>query len=452
MRKFKYIVLVAVLCAQVVEAKTYTLEECRTMALNTSRNLKSTSEKILIAEDILAAYKSNNLPNFSLSANYLYSTSSLDATISGGYLPIFTNGVYDPTSVAYMPDQSYNLEVGSVYNAGVMATQPIYMGRKVSNAIKLARVGVEVSKLERELSESTVVELSDNAFYKVVEVEELLLSAQKYQAVVEEFYRQVERAQLQGMKSRNDVMKVGVQLNEAKLLTQKAINGVRLAKMNLCYTIGLPLTTTDLELKVSSALGVRVDDSNLDISARPEYAMLNSQIAAKELEAEISRGDFMPSVSAIASYSYMNGVKLNGSTMFNNAGFTGGVTVNVPIFHWGEGRRKTSAKRREVTIAQNQMEDMSQLMSLELLQAINNYNESILEVELSGQAVSQAEENMRLSQNQYNAGLETLADYLEAQAIWQKAMSELTISRSKHRTAYTQYLKSRGELTVFNVN
>ncbi|MFR9594286.1 MAG: TolC family protein, partial [Rikenellaceae bacterium] len=190
----------------------------------------------------------------------------------------------------------------------------------------------------------------------------------------------------------------------------------------------------------------RVDDSNLNISARPEYAMLGSQIEAKELEAKLTRGDFLPSVSAIASYGYTNGVKLNGNTMFNNAGFTGGVTMNIPIFHWGEGRRKTSAKKREITIAQNQMEDMSQLMTLELMQAINIYNESILEVQLSTSAVAQAEENMRLSKNQYIAGMETLADHLEAQAMWQNAMSELTISRSKNRIAYTQYLKCRGEL------
>ncbi|MFR9574693.1 MAG: TolC family protein [Rikenellaceae bacterium] len=445
MRRFIYILLLA-LCAQSVEAKTYTIEECRTMALETSKNLKSSSEKILAAEDLLSAYRSNYLPNFSLSASYLYSTSSFDAAISGGYLPIFTNGVYDPTSVAYMPDQNYELEIGSVYNAGLMAAQPIYMGGKVTNAIKLARVGVEVSKLEQRVSESSVIEQADNAFYKVIEVEELLLSAQKYQSVVEELHRQVERAEAQGMKSRNDVMKVAVKLNEAKLLTQKATNGVRLAKMNLCYTIGLPLMTTDFALQVSLEMDYRVDDSNLNISARPEYAMLGSQIEAKELEAKLTRGDFLPSVSAIASYGYTNGVKLNGNIMFNNAGFTGGVTMNIPIFHWGEGRRKTSAKKREITIAQNQMEDMSQLMTLELMQAINIYNESILEVQLSTSAVAQAEENMRLSKNQYIAGMETLADHLEAQAMWQNAMSELTISRSKNRIAYTQYLKCRGEL------
>ncbi|MFR9593928.1 MAG: TolC family protein, partial [Rikenellaceae bacterium] len=156
MRRFIYILLLA-LCAQSVEAKTYTIEECRTMALETSKNLKSSSEKILAAEDLLSAYRSNYLPNFSLSASYLYSTSSFDAAISGGYLPIFTNGVYDPTSVAYMPDQNYELEIGSVYNAGLMAAQPIYMGGKVTNAIKLARVGVEVSKLEQRVSESSVI-------------------------------------------------------------------------------------------------------------------------------------------------------------------------------------------------------------------------------------------------------------------------------------------------------
>ncbi|MFI3267881.1 MAG: hypothetical protein R3Y51_04095, partial [Rikenellaceae bacterium] len=53
-----------------------TLDDCRSMAIETNCNLKSANEKVLISEDVLAAYKTNNLPNFSVNANYLYSTSN----------------------------------------------------------------------------------------------------------------------------------------------------------------------------------------------------------------------------------------------------------------------------------------------------------------------------------------------------------------------------------------
>lgn len=445
----QYILTLLALCCSAIPtlaAETLSLERCRQLAVENSKKLNSRDEKIEASKDLLSAYKSNYLPNFSLSGSYLYSTISFSETITGGNLPLFNLDGTQMAGFAYMPDINYELEMGSIYNVAAQLTQPIYMGGKISNAVKLAHIGVSISEMDRVKSESEVIISADEAFYNLLKVSEMLLSANKYQEVVEEFYRQMTSAYNNGMSRKNELLKVEVRLNEAKLLTQKAENGVRLAKMNLCYAIGLPLSTTDITLVDDFDSLHMVDPTELDVTSRPEYAMLKSQIEAKELEAKISRGDYMPSVTALASYSYTNGVKLNGNTLFNNAGFTGGVSVNVPIFHWGEGRRKTSAKRREITIAQNQMEDLSQQMTLELLQAINAYNESILEVQLSEESVAQAEENMRLSGNQYNAGMETLAEHLEAQALWQRAMSELTASRSKHRIAYTKYLKSKGEL------
>lgn len=446
--KVKILGFIAIISSLVVDAqdRVYTLEECRTMAIETNYNLKSSNERVLISKDMLSAYKSNKLPNFSLNGNYLYSSFAFDLAMTGGYLPTFTDGVLNSGTVAYMPNQSYSLEMGHLFNTGVLMTQPIYMGGKVSNAIKLADLGVCVSQLDKQKSEVEVLELVDKAYYKVIEVEEVLKSAQKYQAVVKEFHRQIENAYNQGMKNRNDVMKISVRLNEAELLVQRAKNGLRLAKMNLFYTIGLPLTTQDISLVDPTPIDQVVDVDNLDISSRPEYAMLEKQIEVKKLDVKISRGDFLPSVAALASYNYLNGAKLNDYKLINSATFTGGVTVNVPIFHWGEGRRKISAKQREVTIAQNQMQDLTQQMQLELLQAANNYNESTLEVALTCEALKQAEENMRLSRSQYDNGMETLADYLESQAIWQQSMSNYYTAKSLQRTTYTHYLKCKGEL------
>ncbi|MFV0397532.1 MAG: hypothetical protein ACK5JU_05910 [Bacteroidales bacterium] len=51
-----------------------------------------------------------------------------------------------------------------------------------------------------------------------------------------------------------------------------------------------------------------------------------------------------------------------------------------------------------------------------------------------------------MSRNQYDVGLETLAYYLELQAIWQKATGDLIDARARKRLAYTHYLKAAGKL------
>lgn len=147
-----YIALLFSVFAEATAQQSLTLAECREMAIENNFNLKSSDEKVAASEDMFAAYKTNNLPNLSLTANYLYSTASFSESIAGGYLPTFspdaTTGELVPnivgtsadgspifSSYAYMPDMNFEVEVGSIFNVGAVVTQPIYMGGKISNAI-----------------------------------------------------------------------------------------------------------------------------------------------------------------------------------------------------------------------------------------------------------------------------------------------------------------------------
>lgn len=431
------------------------------MAIRHNYDLRSSDSRIEASKDMLEAYRANHLPNFSLGANYLYSTASYSESIEGGYLPTYVvddtgslvpnlSGAVDASGTpifnqyAYMPDINFDVEAGSIFNVSAIMTQPIYMGGKVTTAVKMARLGVGVAQQERRRTEAAVIVETDEAFYTLIKLEEMVLTAQRYEEAVVAFLRDVSNAERHGMAHRNDVLKVEVKLSEARLMCQKAENGLRLAKMNLCYAIGLPLTTSDVSVSDQFDLNFVIEDQELDVTSRPEYSMLESQVSMKELEVELAKSDFKPSVSAIASYGYFNGATINGSPLLNSASFTGGVMVSVPLFHWGEGRRTASARRREVEIAQNQLDDLTQKMRLELLREINLYEDATAQVRMTEMMVIQAEENMRISRNQYSAGMETLADSMEAQAMWQKSMSDLVEAKAAQRMAYSKYLKAAG--------
>ena len=49
---------------------------------------------------------------------------------------------------------------------------------------------------------------------------------------------------------------------------------------------------------------------------------------------------------------------------------------------------------------------------------------------LTKNSLNQAEENLRESKDRYESGLEKLSDLLEAQAMWQKAISEIISANS----------------------
>lgn len=443
-------------------ARKLTPEDCRTMALEHNRTFKNASLGTFNAKDNLKGYRANYLPKISATGNYLYSTGKLDFTIPGGYLPTFVpnlqTGGMDPNILttlpdgtpifkeyAWMPDIDLGLKIASVFSAGVMAEQPIYMGGKVRSSVKMGKLGVELSSLNEKRTEAEVIEQTDNAYWTYVKTRELLKCADSYKAVVDEFYRQMRDAAEVGLKTKNDLLKVQVRLNEAELRLRQAENGVRLARMNLCRNIGLPLTTQELEVSDSLDADTRLMGNSLDVTARPEYRMLEKQVELKKQNVNMTRSDFLPQIAAVASYNYTNGGKFNGETLFNSPSFIGGVTMSIPIFHWSEGRKKVSVAEREMEMSRNEFEDLAEKMQLELMQAIYTFEESELEVALTEKSVAQAEENMRMSRDQYDAGMETLGDYLEAQALWQKAQSDLVQAKSAKRFAYTKYLKAAGK-------
>ncbi len=458
----KRLILLFLSISTIAQAQKLTLEECREMAVDNNRTLRIAVEQTLAARDQTKAYKANYLPKFSATGNYLYTNSSMTLTIPGGYLPTFvpnpTTGALDPNILmtapdgtpvfkeyAYMPETNLKLKTGSVYTAGLLAEQPIYLGGKVRSAAKMATIGEKIASLNQKKAESDVIAATDEAFFTCIKAEELLKTAQMYNEVVAEFLRQMENATEIGMKDRNDLLKVQVRMNEARLQLRQAENGVRLARMNLCYWIGLPLTTESIELADFDDISLPVDRS-LDVTERPEYGMLQEQVALKQQNMRLTRSEFLPQIAAIATYSYMHGLSFNGSRLFDDASFAGGVTMSIPLFHWGEGRRKVSAAKREINIAQTQLEDLTQKMELELTQSLNNYDEALLEVALMEESVAQAEENMTVSRNQYEVGTETLGDYLEAQTLWQKTRCDWIDARAKARLAYTNYLKATGKL------
>ena len=91
-------------------------------------------------------------------------------------------------------------------------------------------------------------------------------------------------------------------------------------------------------------------------------------------------------------------------------------------------------------------EEMSQMMLLEIARARYNIEDCHTRVILTRKSLSQAEESLGVSKNQYEVGMETITNYMEAQAQWQKAWSDWIDAKAELRLSETRYLKATGRL------
>ena len=166
----------------------------------------------------------------------------------------------------------------------------------------------------------------------------------------------------------------------------------------------------------------------------------------------------LPSVGLSLGYTYYGNIKLqsvvdagNGTFIPHTQEFRDGIglamlAVKIPIFHWGESRKKVRKARYELQHAQLDLQKNTRLMSLEVEQAIRNVEDGYRLIQTAGLALQQAEENLRVMRNRYKAQMAPLTDLLDAQSQWQQAASNRIEAQTQYRIYETEYRRSTGTL------
>lgn len=446
--------------------RNITLGQARELALEHNKDIAKSKLTLEQTRNDAKAYKTNYYPRINLMAADFYSTTKGDFTIAGGHLPIYmlnpATGTYVPNvtigadgnyilnQYADFPSQKMDYKVGNIFLGGVSLTQPLYMGGKITAAYRMASRGAEMAEENIRLTESQVILNTDEAYMQAIRAQQLADVARSYKQLLEELLKNVESAVRHGLKTRNDQMKVQVKLNEAELGIQRAENGIRLSTMNLCHVVGLPLNTP-LKLDADQFSGeipatAAIQGGDLSVAARPESAILQAKTDIASQQVKLTRSDYLPQLAMFAGYSYVNGFKLSGSKLLDSGSSAVGATLKVPLITFGERTYKLRSAKARQQIAQTEQQDLTEQMQLELAQAANNFDEAQTELRITQRSLEQAEENMRLARQQYDAGLEPLSQLLDAQAMWQQASADHVNAKCQLQVAYTKMLKAQGVL------
>ena len=435
-------------------AQTLTVDSCRTMALQNNRQKQQAALKTKQAEYTKKSTHALFFPDFSLSAAEIYDmdkgTLSFDmnamaAPLLGTLAPILGSmGI--PVEGLKLPNLDIDYKMGWMFTGGIVMKQPIYMGGKIRSAYAISKTAVEIARQNERLTDAEVIMQTDEAYANVVKAEEMVEVAKRYRELLTELDKNVENAVRHGLRHKSERTKVQVKINEADLQLLRAHNAVTLSKMNLCRLIGKSLSS---DISLSHEYPMVADVNTLrqsDISLRPEVAMLDGQVEIAEQQVKIARSAMLPQLALMAKYGYTNGVKVNGRTFLDGWNFGGGVTLSVPLYHFGDKRNKTKAAQAKQQQLQLEREDKMELMMLELTRASQNVEEAKGEITLAQKSLEQAETNMQLSKQQYDAGFETLSDYLETQALWQQAYEAQVDANFRLYLASITYLKAAGLL------
>ncbi|HZK07012.1 MAG TPA: efflux RND transporter permease subunit [Bacteroidales bacterium] len=425
-------------------AQTLSLDSCKQLAIENNRKIADAQYNVLASQEVSKAAFTNYFPKISAnlmamrSVDYLLSieTPEIRLPVSDIEGTLLENG----QQFAYLPPMEISM-IDKVNLAGLTAIIPVYMGGQIRNGNKLAKVGVEVSQLQKEMTTTDVLIKTEELYWSVIGLKEKLNTLGGYVSLLDTLLRDVNNFYEAGLTQRNDVLKVQLRQNELQMNRLKLVNGLDLSKKLLCQHIGIEcdslLTLTD-EPNISEGTAGSANVSEL-LYSRTEYQLTDIAIKAEKLQMKMTRGESLPQLALGGSVFYAEIDKLD---LDNTIGLA---SLSIPITDWWGASHKIKEHRFKIEQARNKQSEAYELLTLQFENARNVLQQNLDEVKLALAALGQAQENLKITQDNYQAGIIGISDLLEAQAMAQSTKDKLTNSKCNAEIAKAKYLQAIGK-------
>jgi outer membrane protein TolC len=412
---------------------TLSCDECVAMALDASRQMQIADNSVEQARLDRGVARTAYLPNFAGSATGAWRFPDTDML-------------------------SMQLQLHGLYVAGINVTQPIYAGGKIVAANKLAAIGETAAKEQRRLTRSEVVADAENAYWSYVATLAKQRMVLAYQAQIDTVYAQTVTSVRIGMATDNDLLRIDARRSQVAYQLSQVENGVNLCRLSLCNILNVDQSTAITPKDSEVPLDVPATLGDYSLEQRPEVQLLQAQVDAKRQQVNMARADFLPQVGLQAGWSAYGNIKVKGTTegpdgnlypfTYNSkgTGWTIMASVQVPLFHWGEGCKKVRRAKLDVENAKLELDDKTRLMNLEVQQAISNVDNGRQMLSAAETAMAQADKNLQVQTQRYNLGLCTLTEQLDAQSQWFTSASNLIEARTQLRLYYVDYRRVTAQL------
>ena len=331
-------------------------------------------------------------------------------------------------------DKEYSfVQNGVILNA--MAMEPIYAGGRICNGNRLAQLGIEAAEYQSRVKEDEVRLQTECLYWQIIALEEKNATLNQLDRLLDTLDKDLSGAIEAGLAMPTDQYKLRVKQNESQLNRKKLNDGITLLKMALAQYIGADWQTMTL----TDTLGLEAEPSayfrlaETAVANRNESHLLDLSLKAEDLKKKMTLGEALPSL--------MIGGSANYHTVLDNSKPNAMVfaMLQIPITDWHKTSFKLKKHDLDAEMAENTRRDLTEKMEMQTNQAWFNLEQSWLRISMAGTALHDAEANLKITEDYYEAGLVALSDVLEAQTLLKQSRDELTDSRVEYRINLVTY-------------
>jgi outer membrane protein len=400
-----------------------TLKESIEIALQKSPTLQAAQGAIKEAKYRRLGTVSDFLPHVSTQYSYTRLDKAPTSSILGPTVTVGTKDNYNWTSTA---------------------TQPVFTGGALINNYLLAKIGVDLARVEFERTRLDLALQVKEAYYSVLNAEKGLEVAEQAVAQLDAHYTVAQAFFDVGMIAKNDLLQTEVQLAQSRQDLIKAQNGLEVSRavFNTLLRRGL-----NESVKLGEPLEYRPMTINVDLLTdeayreRPELKAAGLQIQSAKKGVGLAASKLFPQVSIVFNYERVGDEpSVNGSRYISDADSWNVMGVaQWNVWDWGKAWWGVGENKAKVFQAKCALEEVKDAVRLDVMKASLSVEEARKSIQVAETAVSQAEENFRINEERYKGQVATSTDVLDA-------LTRQTQARTNYYTALSAYNVAKASL------
>lgn len=410
------------------------LQEAIQQALQNKAEAKKAALQIKKAEYKINEAKAGALPQVSVSGGLTYN-------------PIIQQSLLE------FGGQRITARMGQPWNSNLTATvNQALFDQKVFIGLKAAKSTREFYVLNAELTNEQIIANVATSYYNVFVQEENLKTLEASYANTEKVRNVIKSLVDNGLAKQIDLDRTNVQLTNISASKQQTINAAELAKNGLKFYMGIPIDTA-IELEEKSIEPKReLLASIANIDNRAEVKVLEKQKELLQFNKKATEASLYPTVGLQGSYGWAgmgknfpltNGID-NGVMWSDMASI--GLNVRIPIFTGGATKSRIQQAEIDILDVEQDIENTKLGLNLDYQNSITNIENSLINLDKMKENVALAEKVQSNTQSNYQNGLATLTELLDAQNALTQAKQNYATGLLDYKQAEIQLIKAKGEL------
>lgn len=318
------------------------------------------------------------------------------------------------------------------------ATQVLYDFGKTSSRIGQADRFNRASEARVETVRQDVFLQVVHAYYGTLREQILLKTAEEEVLQRERHQKNVSELYSAGVVTRNDLLLADVKLAGSRQQRLATANRLSNAWLRLNYLTGNPSEFRG-DLQPEEQFHNGIDES--DLSERPELHVQEQLVAAAEESTREADAADYPELFARLSVDYVQNDKVREQSIY---AATVGLKVN--LF---DGSASAARKRRaaeQLSEERDRLRNLLAASALEYQTALNDLNVAREKISVAEKAISQSEENLRITTDRYLAQVGTSTDVIDAQTLLTQTKTDYQTARYDFQIARARLKRAAGTL------